>query len=152
MLISNNALGGNLIALSSANHHSEQPSVNYISRLRQKYSGFSFQWTLIFYRYSTGYFTGQSGLCNSLSLHYFVPWINHLPPVCWSNFWKSDFNESCFISLISWKRPFHCFWFFLCTCNCICLIIKLNHGLCLPYCHVLNSALVLLSTTLLNFP
>ena len=29
-------------------------------------------------------------LCNWLSLRRMVPWINHLPPVCWSTFWKSS--------------------------------------------------------------
>ena len=29
---------------------------------------------------------GCSGICNWLSLRYLVPWINHLPSVCWSIF------------------------------------------------------------------
>ena len=32
----------------------------------------------------------SSRLCNWLSLWRLVPWINHLPPVCWSTFWKSS--------------------------------------------------------------
>ena len=32
--------------------------------------------------------TGSSRLCNWLSLRRLVPWMNHLPPVCWSTFWK----------------------------------------------------------------
>ena len=33
---------------------------------------------------------GSSRLCNWLSLLRLVPWIYHLPPVCWSTFWKSS--------------------------------------------------------------
>ena len=31
---------------------------------------------------------GSSRLCNWLTLRRLVPWINHLPPVSWSTFWK----------------------------------------------------------------
>ena len=37
-----------------------------------------------------GFSTGSSRLRNWLSLRCLVPWINHLPPVCWSTFWKSS--------------------------------------------------------------
>ena len=40
--------------------------------------------------FSTRNLQGSSGLCNCLLLWCFVPWINHLPPVCWSTFWKSS--------------------------------------------------------------
>ena len=33
------------------------------------------------------YSPGSSELCNWLSLRCLVPWINHLPPVSWSDFW-----------------------------------------------------------------
>ena len=33
---------------------------------------------------------GSSIVCNWLSLWRLVPRINHLPPVCWSTFWKSN--------------------------------------------------------------
>ena len=36
------------------------------------------------------FYWGSSRLCNWLSLRRLVPWINHLPPVCWSTFWKSS--------------------------------------------------------------
>ena len=32
---------------------------------------------------------GSFRLCNWLSLRRLVTWINHLPPACWSTFWKS---------------------------------------------------------------
>ena len=32
-------------------------------------------------------------LCNWLSLRRLVSWINHLPPACWSTFWKSIFKQ-----------------------------------------------------------
>ena len=36
---------------------------------------------------------GSFRLCNWLSLRRLVSWINHLPPVCWSTFWKSNFKQ-----------------------------------------------------------
>ena len=33
---------------------------------------------------------GSSRLCSILSLWRLVPWIDHLPPVCWSTFWKTS--------------------------------------------------------------
>ena len=38
-----------------------------------------------------GYSAGGVRLCNWLSLWRLVSWINHLPPACWSTFWKSIF-------------------------------------------------------------
>ena len=35
---------------------------------------------------------GSSRLCNWLSLRCLGPWINHLPPVCWSTFRKPNFK------------------------------------------------------------
>ena len=32
-------------------------------------------------------------LCNWLSFWRLVSWINHLPPACWSTFWKSNFKH-----------------------------------------------------------
>ena len=34
------------------------------------------------------------------------PWMNHLPPVWWSNFRFGFFNVSLCVSLVSWKRIF----------------------------------------------
>ena len=36
---------------------------------------------------------GSFRLCNWLSLRRLVSWINHLPPACWSTFWKSIFKQ-----------------------------------------------------------
>ena len=36
---------------------------------------------------------GSFRLCNWLSLRRLMLWINHLPPACWSTFWKSIFKE-----------------------------------------------------------
>ena len=35
---------------------------------------------------------GSFRLCNWLSLRRLVSWINHLPPACWSTFWKLIFK------------------------------------------------------------
>ena len=36
---------------------------------------------------------GSFRLCNWLSLWCLVSWITHLPPACWSTFWKSIFKQ-----------------------------------------------------------
>ena len=36
---------------------------------------------------------GSIRLCNWLSLRRLVSWINHLPPLCLSTFWKSTFKQ-----------------------------------------------------------
>ena len=38
-----------------------------------------------------GYSAVELRFCNWLSLWLLVSWINHLPPACWSTFWKSFF-------------------------------------------------------------
>ena len=44
--------------------------------------------------YSTWIFCrGVFRLCNWLSLLRLVSWINHLPPACWSTFWKSNSKQ-----------------------------------------------------------
>ena len=53
---------------------------------------------------------GSSRLCNWVSLWCLVPWINHLPPACWSTFRKSSLNDSRFVSLTYRKTTF--FWLF----------------------------------------
>ena len=40
-----------------------------------------------------GYSAGNFRLCNWLSLRRLVSWINHLPPACWSTFWKAIFKQ-----------------------------------------------------------
>ena len=38
--------------------------------------------------YSAGVFQALQ-----LSIRRLVSWINHLPPACWSTFWKSNFKQ-----------------------------------------------------------
>ena len=46
---------------------------------------------------SLGYLTGKfQALSLSVPL---VPWIDHLPPVCWFTFWKSTLNDSSSVNL-----------------------------------------------------
>ena len=35
----------------------------------------------------------SAGEFQALSLRRLVSWINHLPPACWSTFWKSKFKQ-----------------------------------------------------------
>ena len=52
-------------------------------------------------------------LCNWFSLRRLVSWINHLPPACWSTFWKSFFKQqlSCRFDLMdSISSFFVVFW------------------------------------------
>ena len=65
---------------------------------------------------------GSFRLCNWLSLRRLVSWINHLPPACWSTFWKSNFkqqlgcrfdimdNESYFF-FVSWHMQLYMSWY-----------------------------------------
>ena len=48
-----------------------------------------------------------------------VSWINHLPPACWSTFWKSNFKQQlgCRFDIMDNKSYFLCFD----ICNYICL-------------------------------
>ena len=55
--------------------------------------------------YSTGGGGGGGGisrLCNWLSLRRLVPWINHLPPLCCSAVWKSNWNHLCLSATSHW--------------------------------------------------
>ena len=49
-----------------------------------------------------------------------VSWINHLPPACWSTFWKSNFKQQlgCRFDIMD-----NIYYFFVCfdICNHICL-------------------------------
>ena len=53
--------------------------------------------------YLLGYSTGAGLICNWLSLRCLVPWINHLPPVYWSTFWKSSLKWRWVVSLTHWR-------------------------------------------------
>ena len=53
---------------------------------------------------------GSVRLCNWLSLRRLVSWINHLPPACWSTFWKSNFKQQlgCRFDIMDNKSYFFC--------------------------------------------
>ena len=59
-----------------------------------------------------GYSAGSFRLCNWLSLRRLVSWINHLPPACWSTFWKSNFKQQlgCRFDIMDNKSHFFVFW------------------------------------------
>ena len=50
--------------------------------------------------------------CWTLSLRRFVSWINHLPPACWSTFWKSNFKQQlgCRFDIMDNISYFFVFW------------------------------------------
>ena len=53
---------------------------------------------------------GNGRLCNWLSLWCLVRWINHVPVVCGSTFWKSSFKwKSVSKNDITKNKVFHCF-------------------------------------------
>ena len=64
---------------------------------------------------------GSFGLCNWLFLWHLVPWINKLPPVCWSTFSKSTFIRQlgCRFDIMDCKSSLF-YWYFNMS-NCICL-------------------------------
>ena len=55
---------------------------------------------------------GSFRLCNWLSLRRLVSWINHLPPACWSTFWKSNFKQQLGrrFDIMDNKSYFFVFW------------------------------------------
>ena len=57
-------------------------------------------------RYSAGVFM----LCNWLFLWRLVSWMNHLPPACWSTFWKSTFKQllGCRFDIMDSVSSFFC--------------------------------------------
>ena len=61
--------------------------------------------------YSTWIFCrGVFRLCNWLSLRRLVSWIQHLPPECWSTFWKSIFKQQldCRFDIMDSISSFFC--------------------------------------------
>ena len=61
-----------------------------------------------------GYSAGEfQALCNWLSLRCLVPWINHLPPVCWSTFGILVWNDSGYVNLTQWWYFFIIFEYIL---------------------------------------
>ena len=55
---------------------------------------------------------GSFRLCNWLSLRRLVSWINHLPPACWSTFWKSNFKQQfgCRFDIMDNESYIFVFW------------------------------------------
>ena len=53
------------------------------------------------------------GFANWLSLRCLVPWINHLPPVCWSTFGILVWNDSGYVNLTQWWYFFIIFEYIL---------------------------------------
>ena len=53
---------------------------------------------------------GSFRLCNWLSVQRLVSWINHLPPACWSTFWKSIFKHQlgCRFDILDNISSFFC--------------------------------------------
>ena len=77
--------------------------------------------------YSTWIFyilQGSFRVCNWLSLRRLVSWINHLPPACWSTFWKSIFKHQfgCRCDMLD---SISSFFLYFDICNYICLDIWL---------------------------
>ena len=54
---------------------------------------------------------GSFRLCNWLTLRRLVSWINHLPPACWSTFWKSNLKQQlgCRFDIMD-NKSFFVFW------------------------------------------
>ena len=75
-----------------------------------------------------------------------MPWINHLPPVCWSTFGILVWNDSGYVNLTQW-------WYFFIIFEYI-LHISTPHIMIfcfpLPYFPLSTSALFLLSTLVLT--
>ena len=65
-----------------------------------------------------------------------MSWINHLPPVCWSTFWKSTFEQQldCRFDIMDCKSSLF-YWYFD-ICNCVCL--KTSYDF-LFHLYILNS-------------
>ena len=55
---------------------------------------------------------GSFRLFNWLSLRRLVSWINHLPPACWSTFWKSIFKHQlgCRLFILDSISSLFLFW------------------------------------------
>ena len=70
----------------------------------------SFVW---WFKFHLDILQGSFRLCNWLSLRRLVSWINHLPPACWSTFWKSNFKQQlrCRLDIMDNKSYFiFVFW------------------------------------------
>ena len=70
---------------------------------------------------------GSFRLCNWLSLRRLVSWINHLPPACWSTFWKSISKRQlgCRFDILD---SISSFFLYFDICNHICLDRSYHFG------------------------
>ena len=66
---------------------------------------------------------GGFRLFNWLSLRRLVSWINHLPPACWSTFWKSVLNTSWAVGLTYWIVYLH----FFCILTYAIIYVLIHH-------------------------
>ena len=87
---------------------------------------------------------GSFRLCNWLSLRRLVSWINHLPPACWSTFWKSTFKQQlgCRFDIMDSISSFSLYFD---ICNYICLDTSYNFlalSLLLKYCSLFFQVLL----------
>ena len=79
---------------------------------------------------------GVSGFnCNWLSLRRLVSWINHLPPACWSTFWKSIFEHQlgCRFDILDSISSF-----FFCILTYAIIYVLMHHIIFWLYLYFLN--------------
>ena len=78
---------------------------------------------------------GSFRLCNWLSLRRLVSWINHLPPACWSTFWKSIFKLQlgCRFDILD---SISSFFLYFDICNYICLDTSYHFWLYLYFLNI----------------
>ena len=81
---------------------------------------------------------GSFRLCNWLSLWYLVSWINHLPPACWSTFWKSTFKQQlgCRFDIMDGISSF-----FFCILTYAIVYVLIHHVIFQLYLYFLNNVL-----------
>ena len=102
--------------------------------------------------YLLGYSTGAGLICNWLSLRCLVPWINHLPPVYWSTFWKSSLKWRWVCKFDTLENNFFIFF------NTFYIYLNASQYdktflylfLLKPYFHISNSVLFLYSIFILH--
>ena len=78
---------------------------------------------------------GRFRFSNRLSLWCLVPWIHHLPRVCWSTFWILVLKQQLVCKFVIMENTFFIFFqFFFCICvftysklACLCQSIEINN-------------------------
>ena len=95
-----------------------------------------------------GYSAGEFQILKLISLRRLVSWINHLPPACWSTFWKSIFKHQlgCRLDIMDGISSF---FLYFGICNYICLDTSYHFlalSLLLKYSLFLSSTPVLTSS------